>query len=335
MHGGAYDARALATLLRLLERGVVTSDDASEVAAHLAAVTGSDAVAFGQNTIFAGWSMQRGLPQRWIDEHDRFRHQDPIEPRLVAADPGTWHFVDRLSAPAKETDLHERFQSHFGDGALVRLYSPFASDLFLVLYRDRKRTFDADDQLLLELLTPHLARGLATRRALSALAETKSDPNLAYATISFPSGKVSWSASAREIWQRRLAIGTRGWSRLDRMLHLACQRFERGTIEARSQILIPGVRADFAVVPPEGQEQRRVVGFLIEEATTRAREAKPAEALLTDRQRAVAHLLLDGHALTEVARELDISLETARGYRREIYERLGVHNRAELAATLG
>jgi DNA-binding CsgD family transcriptional regulator len=319
----------------LLERGVVTSDDASEVASHLAAVTGSDAVAFGQSTVFAAWGVQSGLPERWIRGHDRFRHQDPIEPRLVADEAGTWHFVDRLTDADKETDLHERFQEHFGDGALVRLYSPFASDLFLVLYRDRKRKFDADDQVLLELLTPHLARGLATRRAMHALSESTSDPNLAYATISFPSRKVAWSPRAREIWQRRLTIGARGWSRLDRMLHLACQRFERGTIEARSQILIPGVRADFAAIPPKGKEQRRVVCFLIEETTTRAREAKPAEALLTDRQRAVAHLLLDGLELPEVARRLEISLETARGFCREIYERLGVHNRAELAATLG
>ena len=120
------------------------------------------------------------------------------------------------------------------------------------------------------------------------------------------------------------------------MIHIACARFHRGTIEARSQMLVAGVRADFAVVPPEGKEERRVVCFLIDERSSDpGHEPKPAEALLTERQRAVAHLLLVGFSLAEVARRLEISRETARGFRREIYQRLGVHSRAELAGLLG
>ncbi|MFO0740893.1 MAG: helix-turn-helix transcriptional regulator [Labilithrix sp.] len=342
MHGGAYDGRALRRLLALLDRGVVTGGDVSEVAALLATTTKVDAVAFGQGTRFGAWNAQEGLPDQWIRDHDRFRHQDPIVPRIAKGAPGSWHFIDRLEQGDKEMDLYERFQTHFGDGALVRLYSPFASDLHIVLYRERKRRFDTEDEVMLKLLTPHLARGFATRRALIALAASPSETmrelrgSVGHAIISFPSGRVTWSERARQMWRERLSVGARGWGRLDRMIHIACARFHRGTIEARSQMLVAGVRADFAVVPPEGKEERRVVCFLIDERSSDpGHEPKPAEALLTERQRAVAHLLLVGFSLAEVARRLEISLETARGFRREIYQRLGVHSRAELAGLLG
>lgn len=120
------------------------------------------------------------------------------------------------------------------------------------------------------------------------------------------------------------------------MLLLACARFERGEMRDCSQTLLPGVRLDFAHLPPCEGEVRRVLALVVivdGSVDAGAREA-PAEALLTTRQRAVAKLLVSGASLPEIARRLRIAPETARSYRREIYDRLGVHNRAELVAIL-
>jgi DNA-binding CsgD family transcriptional regulator len=333
--------RALGTLIKLLERGVVTGGDANEAMAHLFKVVGVDAVGGGQGYNFAGWSVREGLPDSWIRSHARYLSQDKIVPRLESSPPGSWFFVDRSSPQEKDSDLYSHFSKDFGDGALVRLYSPFISDFHLVLYRARKRRFTELDHMLLKLLYPHIASGFATRRALAALeapaSETLDDvlrSVAGYATISFPSAAVAWSTRARRFWRSRLEIGERGWGRLDRMLLQACARFERGALQARSQVLLPGARVDFANVPPGPNEKRRVVGLLIAETISPTEELAPAAELLTQRQRALARLLVAGSTLPDAARKLGISLETTRGYRDEIYQRLGVKKRVELIATL-
>ena len=331
----------LGTLLKLLERGVVSGGDASEAMDLLARVVGAEAVAAGQGHRFAPWSIRTGLPDAWIEAHARYFAQDQIVPRMARTAPGTWFFVDHCSDEEKRTDLYESFGDHFGDGALARVYSPFVSDLHIVLYRERGRRFTDDERTLLTLLTPHIARGLATRRALAALDAPRTEglddvlrSVAGHATISFPSQVVTWSARAKRLWKRRLEIGDPGWARLDRMLLAACARFDRGAFEARSQVLIPGIRADFANVPPEPGERRRVLCILVADTTVAEMDDAPAMALLTERQRLVARRLVVGSSLPEIAKDLGISLETARGYRKEIYARLGVTNRVELVATL-
>lgn len=46
----------------------------------------------------------------------------------------------------------------------------------------------------------------------------------------------------------------------------------------------------------------------------------------------VLHLLLRGLAEKQVAQKLDLSENTVHWHRKEIYDELGVHSRAELAA---
>lgn len=59
------------------------------------------------------------------------------------------------------------------------------------------------------------------------------------------------------------------------------------------------------------------------------------DAQLTPTQRRVAHSLALGLTAKEVAAELGIGTETARGHLRDIYARLGVKSRIELARRLG
>lgn len=349
---------ALGTLLKLLERGIVTGGDVSEVVAHLSVVVRADAVAAGQGYRFAPWSVLEGMPEAWIAAHARYIHQDNVARSVQEAAPGAWHYVDDSTDEEKDSDIYDRFCEHFGDGAVVRMYSPFVSDLHFVLYRERKQRFRERERVVLRALYPHLALGLATQRALAALHASETETIDAalrtvagHATIAFPSRVVTWSPRAKAFWRRRLEVGARGWHRLDRMLLRAYERFEAGWLEARSQVLLPGVRVEFANVTPAANERRRLLCLLVTDAlvtdapatnTQRGaddegsptRRAAPAEALLSGRQREVARRLAAGRSIPEVARELGISTETVRGHRDEIYLRLGVRSRVELSAAL-
>jgi DNA-binding NarL/FixJ family response regulator len=57
-----------------------------------------------------------------------------------------------------------------------------------------------------------------------------------------------------------------------------------------------------------------------------------AEAPLSRRERDVLRLLLRGRVLKEVAQALGVSTNTANTYRCRLYDKLGVHDRAELYA---
>jgi DNA-binding NarL/FixJ family response regulator len=52
--------------------------------------------------------------------------------------------------------------------------------------------------------------------------------------------------------------------------------------------------------------------------------------LLSTRQREILQLLAEGHANKEVAKILDISVKTVETHRRELMEKLGIHDVASL-----
>lgn len=53
-------------------------------------------------------------------------------------------------------------------------------------------------------------------------------------------------------------------------------------------------------------------------------------ARLTDREREVSQLMLSGCSVKSIARRLDISIETVRSHKRNLYQKLGVNTQAEL-----
>lgn len=65
-----------------------------------------------------------------------------------------------------------------------------------------------------------------------------------------------------------------------------------------------------------------------------ARREPDCDAPLAPRQRQVAELAARGHTNDEIATALAISINTVKGRLKEVYERLGVRNRAELVAAL-
>jgi DNA-binding NarL/FixJ family response regulator len=64
----------------------------------------------------------------------------------------------------------------------------------------------------------------------------------------------------------------------------------------------------------------------------RRRETTPEPALLTPRQYEVLQLLAEGVATNAIARQLDISAETARNHIRAVLAALDSHSRLEAVA---
>jgi len=59
------------------------------------------------------------------------------------------------------------------------------------------------------------------------------------------------------------------------------------------------------------------------------------EANLTEREKDILHLLIKGLSYKEIAANLFISIETLNSHIKNIYRKLNVHSRSELAARLG
>lgn len=79
--------------------------------------------------------------------------------------------------------------------------------------------------------------------------------------------------------------------------------------------------------PINGQIARRVLAMLAQGAPRSDEEIQ-----LTDREREVLQLLVEGMAIKEVANRLDISFHTANTHVRNVYEKLHVHTRSGAVA---
>lgn len=337
--------KAFVAVRKLLERGVVTGGDGEELSCGLRKLFDLQAIALAQDFSLAGWHIGIDIPDAWAGLHQRYVHQDPSVRKLGAAPIGETFLIDRdCSATEKDVDLywHLRDQGMF-DGLIARVHNPFVDDLAIVMYRaNGAPPFNENDEEVFRALYPHLASGLAARRALAALSEPASEGMRAmlrrvdgHAFLSFPSGVIAWSQPARELWQHVLDIdGEAGWRRAERMLQASARQFHAAwQWGGRSQSLFPGLRIEWASVPPRRGEQRRLLALMTREPAA-SESPSPLESLLTPRQRVVARAATAGKTASEIAGDLDISTETVRWTMREVYRRLGVHRRAELVAAL-
>lgn len=332
----------MAQLLRLCERGVVTGGDADELLSALQVVTRTRGVVIAQEFTFAGWRCTANLTPEWMAAHTRHRDQDPSDLLLRHRPYATPYFVERDTPNEhRHTPLHDAMHGHgFSDVAIARLYSPFRSDLMIALYRfDDAPIFDESDRELLRLVLPAVGRGLSSQRALAAL-NAPADESLSDALpklgghffLSLPGGAVQWSATARRVLRERLALDGPGWRRAEAMVRAATMRFLRSAEGARSQRIAGDLRLELAIVPPEKDEQQRILGWLIDDREPAG--SAPAEALLSPRQREIAHAVARGAAVAEVAERFGISVETVRTHLRAIYRRLGVRDRRALVRVL-
>lgn len=105
----------------------------------------------------------------------------------------------------------------------------------------------------------------------------------------------------------------------------------------REDTLADLVGAIRTVAGGEARIPPRMLGVLLRSLIERRREEEEAMerlALLTDREREVASLLVAGMNRDAIARELVISPETARTHVQRVISKLGVHSQLEAAAML-
>ncbi|HEY3819852.1 MAG TPA: helix-turn-helix transcriptional regulator [Polyangiaceae bacterium] len=330
-------ADKLQAILPLLRRGLVSDGDAEELFDRLRDTIGATGFALGQDLDYRGWGVFRGIPEQWMRDHTRLRNRDPSIPLLRRTPPGYWYASQRETArqPIDPEFADRFFASGLKEIALAKLYSPFRDDLFFWMVRT-DRCFEEPELALLELLYPHLASALATRRALALLGDgAATRPPSVF--VSFPEGAVQADTAARRAIERRTGpLGAIGWQKVTRAIAAAAARFAHAA-GGRSQTLWPGLNIDFASMRPGRGESARLVGFLVDEddfAPPPDRAPPLVEALLSPRQLAVARDFAAGMAVMAIAEARRILVETVRTHLREIRRRLGVRDRAGVARAL-
>ncbi|MEM6993466.1 MAG: helix-turn-helix transcriptional regulator [Myxococcota bacterium] len=296
----------------------------------------------------SNWSRELGVPDGWHARFEELREHDPSQAALMNAPLGTW-WVKSEHDDGDNIVFAEGRKFGIRDVAIAVLTGPFRSLLRLVLARSlSQEDFSHDDVALLRLLYPHFVGALGTQFALAALQQPPdaTDPHAVqglrgHAYLSFPQREVEWSDEARAFWDDRVGpLSARGWKPLSDALLAAAAEFYGAHLAGRSQNLIAGVRVEFAFVPPKPGEIRRVLALFIDEAEADENMAGPGRlptpeaAVLSARQLEVARLAASGRSLAEIARDVQISVHTARAHLREAYRRLGVSSRAELASKL-
>jgi DNA-binding CsgD family transcriptional regulator len=290
-----------------------------------------------------GWNFAVGVPEGWMRDHIRLEKTDPSRSRLMASPAGTWWVAERdLSATERKLEIFSCFQAAgLTDTAIVKLYNPFRDDLMLVLYRD-DRAFAPHEAGLLELLYPHLAGAAATRRALALVTGAAAAASAPAVTIAFPAGSVTIDGPAQRYVERCIGpVDAAGWGRVRSAILVAARRFSLAHVGGRSQTLWPGLRVDFAVVPPKPGETMRLVGLLVDERGAHAgpvRVPEPVaplvEARLSPRQLEVARDFAAGMDVPGIAESRRLSVDTVRTHLRIAYRKLDVRSRSELARAL-
>jgi DNA-binding CsgD family transcriptional regulator len=331
-------------LLTLCDRGIVTGGDADELLMLLESVMRARGAAVAHDFTFeSDWCRTSRLDPAWLAAHTRHKHQDPSALVLEGQPFGTPYLV-KTDTPDGwwDSELLDALHDHgFTDVAIARLYSPFQSDLMIALYRfDGAPTFSEADRETLRLVMPFVARGLASRRALAALQAPDGEtlgqalPKLGGSVfVTWPGGEVKWSTKARTQVQSRLGFSVSTWPRANAMIRAAVARFLGSAEGARSQVLPGNLRLELAIVPPGPGETQRLLGWLVDDRPNPSPSTfpTPAEELLSPRQRAVARSAARGRSIARIAVELRLRPETVRTHLREVYRRLGVSQRVELA----
>jgi DNA-binding CsgD family transcriptional regulator len=338
---GRRRARALEKLLRLVRRGLVSDGDGDEFVDLYARAFGARGIVVGQEFGFHPWCTSAEIPPEWPAEHTRLRAQDPSAEFLTREPAGTPFIASRRCGP--EEQKRELFQFYsrregFADVMVQRFTTPWQNDVFLAVYRRRgQRTFSVDDERLASLLFPHVAGALATRSALHAIEGETSIGALADgdARVGFPQLDVRMSRRAKDTWTRELgALSAVGWRRVERIVARAALDFHRGAPGSRSRLVHPMIRAELAWVPPEPGESHAALVLFFREAKAARPLAAPFAELLSPAQRRVAQLAASGATNPQIGKALGVSPETARTHLNEVFRRLGVSRRTELAALL-
>jgi len=102
--------------------------------------------------------------------------------------------------------------------------------------------------------------------------------------------------------------------------------------ESTTQLLRKSIHA---VMAGEYWVERQSVSDLVQELTQRPTAAGPAQPekpwRLTPRERQIVHEIVAGKTNKEIARDLNLSMQTVKHHLTNVFDKVGVHNRLELA----
>ena len=383
--------KTLDELLALLRRGIVAGGDVDQLLRLLARIANARAALLALKPAPERQLNLRclNIPKKWIDIYTtRISDLDPLLPALdptfaqpmastpgpapgPAPAPGRWHSARSLMTiqELKQTGIWQVARSlGIGDVAAVNLFNPFCGSAYLaVLGAQHRGPFNRTTLTQLDLLSPHIAAALASRRALAAIVEPASEqlPEAlervdGHALLHPSSGQVDLCPRARKLLQNKLGpLNANDWIRVENMLLAAAHRFCCWplSLTSHSQRLVAGLRVELVLTsesdPASPDIDQTLTALLIDEqqveaetaaaaaampAATRGgtpREATtPLEALLTKRQRQVARAAASGHTIAAIASELGIHSETARTHLKKAYRKLGISKRSELGSCL-
>lgn len=345
--------QTLGELLNLLRDGVAAGAQVGQLLRLLARAVEARSAALALGPDPSSCYRCFNVPQEWIEIYGAHAAElDPLLPILdpaqpMSSRPGRWHSVRSL-VTLKELKRAGVWQVArtvgIGDVAAVNLFNPFSDSVYIAVFgADHRGPFDSDALSLLDLLSPHIASALASRRALAAIVEPASEqlPEAlaradGYAVLHPSSGHAELCLRARTLLQKKLGhLSAADWARVEKMLLAAAHRFCCWplSLSTRSQRLTAGLRVEL-VFTASAENGQTLTALLLNEPQEADGPGAPQEELLTPRQRQVARAAVTGTTIAEIASDLGIHLETARTHLKKAYRQLGVSNRSELATCL-
>ncbi|MDD1507082.1 helix-turn-helix transcriptional regulator [Pseudomonas sp. CNPSo 3701] len=280
---------------------------------QLQGVIGFDKAWWGRSALVDGLPEEHNsavfmLPADYVEDWRSIREHDITVP-LAQMSPGRSVIID--SQHEQTPDGLRWLGRKHGFGELlcvIHVDPPTQLVVHLTLYRrmDAPR-FEADDQLLLDHLMPHLvaAEGANHIRALVALRETLNGPGTLALAVCDQQG----------------------------VLHYA----EHGFVD---QLLVEWPNWQGSCLPPEltldGYQGQRLTMQSTLVGDFHVLIVRPCSALnvLSARETDVAERFGGGRTYKEIARELGLAPNTVRHHIRSIYEKLGVSGKAGIAQLL-
>lgn len=226
---------------------------------------------------------------------DAIRLADPTAARHVDAPRFIAQPADGLLAELAQTRLHAWDGRRFLG--------------LIALYRRDGRAFQRHERTALDRTAPDI---VATVAHLDRRERAHMERPLQL--VVSDSGEVRYATAVSDAWP----LGTRSEAIAALVRDLAASAGGEG------ERVLGGVRA--VVTPLVGAPRSYLVTLSVPDAL----EVLPG-ALLTERQREIAELASVGRTTGEIAKVLSVSEETVRHHVKEVYHRLGVASRVELA----
>jgi DNA-binding CsgD family transcriptional regulator len=222
-------------------------------------------------------------------------------------------FCDADPAPPEVMAFDERFKLHQGMGLMLDDAST-GHVFFIVVYRDRRQARFGDGEAM---LFQHLVRHTLQHwhHALQDALSSASKHGIAGAALARMDGAVLYAGPQL---CEMLYTQWPAWDGITLPAEVV-QRF--GALPC--SLRLPGGTIDIS--------QRDQHVWLVRAG---AGEVNPL-ALLSPRERRVAHLFADGHSYKEIARLAAVTPATVRTYLRSAYLQLGVRNKVQLGDVLG